>query len=192
VLNSQFLGTVWPRQLRLFQERWVTNAIPVEKIVGNIVNSIHLARELLKRFDDVILPIEPIESLIGHENYKLRIPDPVKNAFADLRAQYDEAQRRREEHFMSIRENEVDDGGEERDYGSFREVSVYPLTDEITSSSAPATPKNVVKGTYASVDHYLYTHFHLLRDDCMIPLRDGIRAYLGGTSIEPCVAEVYR
>lgn len=181
VLNSQFLSTVWPGQLRLFQKRWVTNAIPVEKIVGNIINSSHLAQELLKRFDDVILPIELIESLIGHENYKSRIPDPVKNAFADLRAQYEEAQRRREEQFMSLKEKESDAAdGEECDYGSFREVSVYPLTDEITSGSAPATPKNVIKGTYASVDHYLHTHFHLLRDDCMIPLRDGIRAYLGG------------
>jgi hypothetical protein len=159
----------------------VTNAIPVEKIVGNIINPSHLAQELLKRFDDVILPIELIESLIGHENYKSRIPDPVKNAFADLRAQYEEAQRRREEQFMSLKESDAADG-EECDYGSFREVSVYPLTDEITSSSAPATPKNVIKGTYASVDHYLHTHFHLLRDDCMIPLRDGIRAYLGGKS----------
>lgn len=38
---------------------------------------------------------------------------------------------------------------------------------------------NIVDGKYKNVMHYLDTHFRLLREDCIHPLREGIKAYTG-------------
>ncbi|CAO3588693.1 unnamed protein product [Absidia cylindrospora] len=61
-------------------------------------------------------------------------------------------------------------------YTLFRQKPVIPLTNDILFppvdanttphySSFPHIPINVIQGAYSSVDHYLATHFELMRQD---------------------------
>jgi hypothetical protein len=76
----------------------------------------------------------------------------------------------------------------------FRDISVFPTTEEIFSVARGEISKkvrpNIVEGKYKNVMHYLDTHFRLLRytpkypqlttysEDCLQPLREGIRTFL--------------
>ncbi|XP_046669546.1 NFX1-type zinc finger-containing protein 1-like isoform X2 [Homalodisca vitripennis] len=60
--------------------------------------------------------------------------------------------------------------------GDFRTVSLFPRPEDIYSEQ-PFLYPNVIKGPYGSVEHYLDTHFKLLREDFMSPIRQAIRDY---------------
>ena len=59
--------------------------------------------------------------------------------------------------------------------GDFRNVPIFPTTEEILGGGPPALKPNIVDGLYDSVLEYLDTHFRLLREDCLAPLRQGVR-----------------
>ncbi|KAF9146114.1 NFX1-type zinc finger-containing protein 1 [Mortierella sp. GBA39] len=63
---------------------------------------------------------------------------------------------------------------------NFRFQSVYP-TDADINEDYPEPAENIVHKAYDSTDHYLETHFKLLRADCIIPVRDAIQSYRYGT-----------
>lgn len=63
----------------------------------------------------------------------------------------------------------------------FRELSVYPTTEEITVHGRSFVRENVVKGPYKDVNDYLDIHFRLLREDFVGPLREGISEYINQT-----------
>lgn len=54
-------------------------------------------------------------------------------------------------------------------------IAVFPTSDDIERDSYVDLPKNNIDGTYNDKDEYLKTHFHLLREDNIIPIREGIR-----------------
>lgn len=61
---------------------------------------------------------------------------------------------------------------------NFREISIYPNTEDILYNHEPFIRRNVVDGKYVGgVDHYLDTQFRLLREDFVRPLRHGISEY---------------
>ncbi|NWU30356.1 ZNFX1 protein, partial [Dyaphorophyia castanea] len=66
------------------------------------------------------------------------------------------------------------DGQEE----SYRIMSIYPTYDEIHSNEKPVLRPNFVSGRYESTSVYLDTHFRLLREDFIRPLREGIMEVL--------------
>jgi hypothetical protein len=41
----------------------------------------------------------------------------------------------------------------------------------------PHVPVNCIKDAYKSVDHYLATHFELMRQDSLIPLQKAVQSY---------------
>lgn len=62
---------------------------------------------------------------------------------------------------------------------NFREISIYPNTEDILYNHEPFIRKNVIDGKYVGgVDHYLDTQFRLLREDFVRPLRQGISEYV--------------
>lgn len=61
---------------------------------------------------------------------------------------------------------------------SFRGVSLYPSAKEINQNQTAILPVNKVKGPYNNLDHYLSTHFTLLREDFIKPIREDLCAYL--------------
>ena len=60
------------------------------------------------------------------------------------------------------------------------QVPVFPDARDVLGSAPPTLPENIVEGKYAHVMQYLATHFHLLREDCLAPLRDGLAAFHRG------------
>lgn len=57
---------------------------------------------------------------------------------------------------------------------SYRFMSIYPTYDEIHGKEKPFLRPNFVFGRYESTSIYLDTHFRLLREDFVRPLREGI------------------
>ncbi|XP_073443902.1 NFX1-type zinc finger-containing protein 1-like isoform X2 [Dendrobates tinctorius] len=66
----------------------------------------------------------------------------------------------------------------------FRGVSVFPTHDDICMKGNPRLAPNIIDGSYPDVTSYLNTHFSLLREDFIGPLRDGISQYLRDQSDE--------
>ncbi|KAJ7413081.1 NFX1-type zinc finger-containing protein 1 [Willisornis vidua] len=62
------------------------------------------------------------------------------------------------------------DGQEE----NYRTMSIYPTHNEVHRNEKPFLRLNIVSGRYESTNIYLDTHFRLLREDFVRPLREGI------------------
>ena len=61
--------------------------------------------------------------------------------------------------------------------GDFRKLSVIPSSRDIQPEMKPFIRKNRVHGSYKNADEYLDVQFRLLREDCIRPLREGIKEY---------------
>ncbi|XP_064247770.1 NFX1-type zinc finger-containing protein 1 [Passer domesticus] len=61
---------------------------------------------------------------------------------------------------------------------NYRFMSIYPTYDEIHGNEKPFLRPNFVFGKYESTSIYLDTHFRLLREDFVRPLREGIMEVL--------------
>ncbi|KAL4624352.1 NFX1-type zinc finger-containing protein 1-like [Arapaima gigas] len=62
--------------------------------------------------------------------------------------------------------------------GDFRTIAIYPSPEEIHQNEKPFLRPNIISRSYPSSEIYLDTHFRLLREDFVRPLRDGIRQLL--------------
>jgi hypothetical protein len=60
----------------------------------------------------------------------------------------------------------------------FREISIFPTTQDIHSFHKPFIRKNIIKGKFDSIYDYLDVQFRLLREDYVRPFREGINEYL--------------
>lgn len=59
---------------------------------------------------------------------------------------------------------------------NFRELSVYPTLNDLEIEE-PYLHPNIIKGPCRNVEHYLDVRFKLLREDFIVPLRNGIQSY---------------
>ncbi|NWU77785.1 ZNFX1 protein, partial [Onychorhynchus coronatus] len=66
------------------------------------------------------------------------------------------------------------DGQEE----NYRTMAIYPTRNEVHGNEKPFLRPNIVSGRYESTSIYLDTHFRLLREDFVRPLREGILEFL--------------
>ncbi|XP_048877737.1 NFX1-type zinc finger-containing protein 1 [Brienomyrus brachyistius] len=60
----------------------------------------------------------------------------------------------------------------------FRTMPIYPTPEEIHQNEKPFLRPNITSQAYASSEIYLDTHFRLLREDFVRPLREGIKQLL--------------
>ncbi|KAM4688146.1 NFX1-type zinc finger-containing protein 1-like [Discoglossus pictus] len=60
----------------------------------------------------------------------------------------------------------------------FRSLSIYPTHQDIYLDQNPSMRPNIIDGSYLDGKSYLDTHFRLLREDFIRPLRDGISQLL--------------
>ncbi|XP_074497910.1 NFX1-type zinc finger-containing protein 1 isoform X1 [Sebastes fasciatus] len=68
-------------------------------------------------------------------------------------------------------------GGEE-DQQDFRTIPIYPTSEEFHQQQRPFLRPNLTSRRYTSTHIYLDTHFRLLREDFVRPLREGIQQLL--------------
>ncbi|KAG9285408.1 hypothetical protein G9A89_010883 [Geosiphon pyriformis] len=57
----------------------------------------------------------------------------------------------------------------------FRSIPIIPTQYELLQPRPQDLPDNKLDEAYENVDQYLETHFRLLREDCIRPLREGIK-----------------
>eukprot|EP00698_Gefionella_okellyi_P023615 TRINITY_DN8110_c0_g1_i1.p1 TRINITY_DN8110_c0_g1~~TRINITY_DN8110_c0_g1_i1.p1 ORF type:complete len:1639 (+),score=355.76 TRINITY_DN8110_c0_g1_i1:119-5035(+) len=62
----------------------------------------------------------------------------------------------------------------------FRSLPIFPTAEEILNEKPPRLLPNKIDGPYENMHTYLDTHFRLLREDCLYPLRQGIHAHIRG------------
>ena len=60
----------------------------------------------------------------------------------------------------------------------FRSQQIEPSADDMDQNKSKFRYFNKTVGHYANVDTYLETHFHMLREDFLRPLREGLHQYL--------------
>ncbi|XP_046388092.1 NFX1-type zinc finger-containing protein 1-like [Ischnura elegans] len=67
---------------------------------------------------------------------------------------------------------------------NFRELSVIPLPQDLSLKTEVNLCPAVIDGPYKSVEHYLDVQFNLMREDFLIPLREGIMNFIHHQSSE--------
>ncbi|KAK1901087.1 NFX1-type zinc finger-containing protein 1 [Dissostichus eleginoides] len=66
----------------------------------------------------------------------------------------------------------------EEDQQDFRTISIYPTPEEFHQEERPFLRPNLTSQRYANTHLYLDTHFRLLREDFVRPLREGVQHLL--------------
>ncbi|XP_038070448.1 NFX1-type zinc finger-containing protein 1-like [Patiria miniata] len=74
---------------------------------------------------------------------------------------------------------------------NFRDIPIFPESRELRQITKPFLRKNIIKGRYESVEHYLDVQFRLLREDFVAPLREGVNEFLSDTSSRPQDIRIY-
>ncbi|KAM6979789.1 NFX1-type zinc finger-containing protein 1 [Aplochiton taeniatus] len=67
---------------------------------------------------------------------------------------------------------------DEEEQEDFRTLPIFPTVEEIHQEERPFLRPNLIGRRYASGELYLDTHFRLLREDFVRPLRDGVQQLL--------------
>ncbi|XP_058459862.1 NFX1-type zinc finger-containing protein 1 [Malaya genurostris] len=60
---------------------------------------------------------------------------------------------------------------------NLKNISIYPTLEDLKGSGIDVKP-NIVNGKFPNIEHYLEVHLGLLKQDFMIPLREGIKDFL--------------
>ncbi|XP_034531554.1 NFX1-type zinc finger-containing protein 1 isoform X2 [Notolabrus celidotus] len=66
----------------------------------------------------------------------------------------------------------------EEDLGDFRAIPIFPTYEELHKDERPFLRRNITSKRYTNTHEYLDTHFRLLREDFVRPLREGIQQLL--------------
>ena len=139
---------------------------------------LHLAEsflELLQRFGREIVDTIPFAQLneafeeLKNESLLLDT-DMLGKKVLRVKELRDEIIRRK---IVSARNQE--DESELEPPQDFREVSVIPQAEDLKIHCKPFLRVNVVGGSYKDLEHYLDVQFRLLREDFILPLRQGIK-----------------
>jgi len=68
----------------------------------------------------------------------------------------------------------------------FRSISIFPTIEDVLSTKVPFLRPNVIEGPFFDVEHYLDTHFRLLREDFVRPLRNGVHDLINNRNTRKC------
>ncbi|XP_041836553.1 NFX1-type zinc finger-containing protein 1 [Melanotaenia boesemani] len=70
------------------------------------------------------------------------------------------------------------DNADEEEHQDFRTIPLYPTPEEFHQEHRPFLRPNIISQRYTNTHLYLDTHFRLLREDFVRPLREGIQQLL--------------
>eukprot|EP00062_Callorhinchus_milii_P005522 gi/632945075/ref/XP_007887854.1/ PREDICTED: NFX1-type zinc finger-containing protein 1-like [Callorhinchus milii] len=127
-------------------------------------------------FMEVSLLATLVESAMNHqESFGIPIDVETKKSLENLQQMVQLLQeKKREKALNSDNYNFFTDPAIE----DFRLISIYPTYEDIHLIEKPFVRPNIVTGKYPDVVTYLDTHFRLLREDFVRPLREGISELL--------------
>ena len=61
----------------------------------------------------------------------------------------------------------------------YRSIPIFPRREDIFPENPPFLRKNIIRGRYTDVTHYLDVQFRLLREDYIAPIRNGVLEAIG-------------
>ena len=61
----------------------------------------------------------------------------------------------------------------------YRSIPIFPRREDIFPENPPFLRKNIIRGRYTNVTHYLDVQFRLLREDYIAPIRNGVLEAIG-------------
>ncbi|XP_025836125.1 NFX1-type zinc finger-containing protein 1-like isoform X2 [Agrilus planipennis] len=125
------------------------------------------------KLEKIIKSYEVTSELLKASNI-VTISEETNQKFSDLKLKFDMCVKEQERRKTAMKQESIHD---EEPPDDFREISVYPLPEEVISITKPFIRENIVKGPYKNVEHYLDIQFRLLREDFVAPLRKGICDY---------------
>ncbi|CAL8380634.1 unnamed protein product [Boreogadus saida] len=120
-------------------------------------------------------------SLIGLRDSGVDIARPTEEKLEDIQALSQQLQERSREGslrsdraLLPLLSDQLDNQGEE-DLENFRTIPIYPTREEFRENKTPYLRPNATTRQHANTETYLDTHFRLLREDFVRPLREGIQ-----------------
>ncbi|NXF36396.1 ZNFX1 protein, partial [Nyctibius bracteatus] len=178
VKESNFLKICLPQ----YVSDMITEAVPAvrHQYPVHISNIISLLRDLISIFPassvqkiSILMTVLPasINALRASGVY---IPEETEKNLNKVQMLVQHLQEKRREGTMradnyTLVQPQID--GQEETY---RTMTIYPTYNEVHHEEKPFLRPNIVSGRYESTSIYLDTHFRLLREDFIRPLREGI------------------
>uniref|UniRef100_A0A8B9KLP9 Zinc finger, NFX1-type containing 1 n=1 Tax=Astyanax mexicanus TaxID=7994 RepID=A0A8B9KLP9_ASTMX len=184
VKDSAFLKTVLP----YYVTGMMTDSLPARRLqyplhLGNILS---LLSDVVSMFpSSSVRTVSMLVALLKPVVNQLRasgvdISATVEEDLEKIQAMVDHLQEKardgtlRSDNYTILLGNEEAPPGEE----DFRTITIYPTPEEFQGNQKPFLRPNITSQRYPSAHVYLDTHFRLLREDFVRPLREGIQQLL--------------
>jgi hypothetical protein len=142
-----------------------------------------------------------LSSLLGlsaQDESSVVVPDTLVEQFKEVLKDLEALQvsaPKSNSRWLARRKQVVEKQKYEQPPNDFREISIYPSSQEVLSTKPPFLRPNIIDGPYFDVEHYLDVQFRLLREDFVRPLREGIQDIVNNTHSRKCDSlsvQIYR
>ncbi|KAE8597455.1 hypothetical protein XENTR_v10016478 [Xenopus tropicalis] len=191
VHGSVFLKQILPYHIMEFS-RTVTQQ---NKTFSFIENTFILLNELVSifpssSFTEVTIVNTLLESVLnGLQKSGEAVPADVQHKMESLQTLLQHLQVKKQDGTLRSDNSIYIVGNREDISDDFRSLSIYPTYKDIYLDEKIYMPQNIVDGSYRDAKSYLDTHFRLLREDFIRPLRDGISQLVSVHSKEIAVTK---
>ncbi|KAG9473955.1 hypothetical protein GDO78_004320 [Eleutherodactylus coqui] len=180
VKSSSFLSICLPRYI----VGMMTDVVPERRhrYPDNIFNILSLLQEITSIFpasslQETSLVVSLIPSSINSlRTSGINVGEKIEQSLETISNVLEHLQGKRREGTLRVDTHMV--FGPDVVVEDFRTMSVYPNYNEIHLNEKPFLRPNTLKNKYESTELYLDTHFRLLREDFVRPLRKGIQEIL--------------
>ncbi|KAG7271967.1 hypothetical protein CRUP_023847, partial [Coryphaenoides rupestris] len=136
------------------------------------VSSVQAVSVLVVLFRNSLLSLKTLGVDIGCQTEEKL--ERIQALVNDLQERCREGILRSDRDHIPLLSDQHDNQGEE-DLENFRTIPIYPVRDEFHKEERPYLRPNITTRQHANVETYLDTHFRLLREDFVRPLREGIQ-----------------
>ncbi|MGH0172240.1 UNVERIFIED_CONTAM: hypothetical protein FKN15_062834 [Acipenser sinensis] len=183
VKESRFLKRLLPMYVMRVSRH--NDSVKREQSIVQVDQILALHQTLISVFPastilDVSLIVALLQTEITYlESTGLTIPKETENSITSLQRIITHLQeKKREGTLRSDNYTYITGNLEELDIEDFRYMSIFPTYEDIHLTAKPFMRPNIIGQKFEDTKTYLDTHFRLLREDFIRPLRDGINQVL--------------
>ena len=136
-----------------------------------------LIQYLIKIFTQFLIPLPSSYADLPYEQLKQALDESSIDRKDELEKELEDFKQVRDNVIIAERQKRrqrYPNMTGEKPPNDFRDLPICPTNEEMTSQERPFLRKNISKGRYDDVEHYLDVQFRLLREDFLEPLREGI------------------
>ncbi|XP_031552537.1 NFX1-type zinc finger-containing protein 1-like [Actinia tenebrosa] len=159
--HQKFLATHLTRLISTLLDKEDQN---FEELILKLVTIIEVMLQRMPGEVVDIVPIIHLRDVVKQFHEKGLVSDQVKRRMKEAKALWEKVKKETGNKALS-----------EKPPDNFRDLSVVPDYKDFQPGAKPFVRANVIDKAYISVEHYLDVQFRLLREDFIIPLRDGVK-----------------